>query len=179
MDHQWESEIQHARNDFQIFVVDHVLFGNRIGHGVMPRTIGILPDEPLQYNRDIRPILAEYCFACHGMDSASRKADLRLDIQEEAWDFGAIEPGEPEESELIARIYSDDKSLVMPPPHVKKPMSDDERKLLTRWIAEGANYEDHWALSAPAKPTVPTFPIHRGPKMRLIILSSTSSSQRD
>lgn len=113
-------------------------------------------EEPLQYTRDIRPILAEYCFACHGQDSASREADLRLDIRDEALDFGAIEPNDPDSSELIRRIYSDDEDFIMPPQHMKKPMKDEERERLKRWIQEGAKYEEHWALTNPQKPELPT-----------------------
>ena len=79
--------------------------------------------EPLQYNRDVRPILADKCFQCHGPDSASRQADLRLDRREAAIEAGAIEPGEPDNSELIARIGSDDPDLLMPPPAIHKTLT--------------------------------------------------------
>src|SRR5262245_14523999 len=72
--------------------------------------------DKLQYNRDIRPILAENCFACHGPDSAARKADLRLDRRDAAIDRGAIVPGNPDESELVSRIFSDEPTELMPPP---------------------------------------------------------------
>ncbi|WP_442505586.1 DUF1553 domain-containing protein [Novipirellula sp. SH528] len=106
---------------------------------------------PLEYNRDIRPILAEYCFACHGLDGSSREADLRLDARELAIDAGAIQPGDPEASELIARVMSDDADMVMPPPASKKSLSSEERETLRRWVAEGAEYQDHWALIPPTK----------------------------
>src|SRR5262245_23897625 len=73
----------------------------------------------LQYNRDIRPILADNCFACHGPDSAARKADLRLDKRDQAMSSSAIAPGKPEASELVNRILSDDEALLMPPPETK------------------------------------------------------------
>ena len=76
--------------------------------------------EPLEYNRDIRPILTDKCFSCHGADSASRKADLRLDQRENAVEMGAITAGDLDESEMIARILTDDAELVMPPPETKK-----------------------------------------------------------
>jgi len=72
--------------------------------------------DPSGYNRNIRPILGENCFACHGPDSASRKADLRLDRHDDAVDYGAIVPGEPDESLLIERVFTDDPDSVMPPP---------------------------------------------------------------
>ena len=74
-----------------------------------------LADEPVLFNRDIRPILAENCFACHGPDSASRKADLRLDQRESAVKIGAIAPGKPDESELISRVFADELGGRMPP----------------------------------------------------------------
>src|SRR6187200_1399030 len=87
-------------------------------------------DDKLQYNRDIRPILAENCFACHGPDSASRKADLRLDKRAAAVDGGAIEPGKPDESQMIARIFSTKKGETMPPPATKKVLAPAQKELL-------------------------------------------------
>src|SRR5918998_840044 len=80
-------------------------------------------DKKVEYNRDIRPILSENCFACHGPDGAARKADLRLDRREAAVEAGVIAPGDPESSELIARIDADDPNLVMPPPKSKKTLT--------------------------------------------------------
>ncbi len=111
--------------------------------------------EPLQYNRDIRPILAKHCFACHGADSASRKADLRLDQRQPAIDFGAITPSEPDESEMIARIFSDDPDLVMPPPETKNKLGDEEKQSLKQWIATGAQYQPHWSFIPPQRPQPP------------------------
>ena len=88
---------------------------------------------PIRFNRDIRPILADRCFACHGPDAAARKADLRLDEREAAIDYGAIAPGDAEASLLLERMASDDPDLVMPPPSSKKPkLSGDEIDLLRR-----------------------------------------------
>ena len=114
-----------------------------------------IADEPLQYNRDIRPILAEHCFACHGLDSLSREADLRLDVRDAAIESGAIVPHDVDESELIARVLSDDDEAVMPPPSSKKPLNAQQKNVLRRWVADGAQYEKHWALIAPVKPEVP------------------------
>jgi uncharacterized protein DUF1553/uncharacterized protein DUF1549/concanavalin A-like lectin/glucanase superfamily protein/cytochrome c len=111
--------------------------------------------EKLQYNRDIRPILAENCFACHGPDSAARKADLRLDRREVAIDFGSIVPGKPAESELVNRIEASDPKELMPPPEVHKTLSVQQKALLRQWIAEGAEYQPHWSLIAPARGTPP------------------------
>ena len=111
--------------------------------------------DPVLYNRDIRPILADNCFACHGLDNIGRKGDLRLDERDAAIDAGAITPGDADSSELIARILSHDADAVMPPPETKKTLTADQRNLLKRWIEEGANYEKHWALITPATPPVP------------------------
>jgi mono/diheme cytochrome c family protein len=108
----------------------------------------------IEYNRDIRPILAANCFACHGPDSASRKADLRLDQREVAVKMSAINPGEPEQSELVRRIHSSDADERMPPPASKKTLTQDEIHKLEQWIGEGAHYQPHWSLIPPTKPAL-------------------------
>ena len=118
-------------------------------------------DEPIQFNRDIRPILATHCFACHGPDSPARRGGLRLDHRERAIapaESGrpAIVAEHPEQSELIDRILSNDPDLVMPPPSANKPLLDRQRELLQRWIAQGAKYEPHWALISAQRPPLPT-----------------------
>ena len=113
-------------------------------------------ETPLQYNRDIRPILADNCFACHGADSAAREAGLRLDQRDAAIDSGAITVGEPDGSELLTRIMSDDPDQLMPPPETKKKLSADQIDLLRRWIAEGAEYQPHWSFIPPQSPPPPT-----------------------
>lgn len=113
-------------------------------------------EERLQFNRDIRPILFDACISCHGPDSASRQADLRLDRREAAIDTGAIVPNEPEASELIRRILSEDEAEVMPPPESKKVLTAKQKELLTRWIQEGAEYQPHWSLIPPHRPALPT-----------------------
>jgi hypothetical protein len=112
-------------------------------------------DDSIGYNRDVRPILAENCFACHGPDSAARKADLRLDRREVALEHGAIVPGKPDESELITRITSDDPDSLMPPPASHKTLTAEQKALLARWIAAGAEYQPHWSFIAPLRPPVP------------------------
>src|SRR6187200_977702 len=97
-------------------------------------------DDKLQYNRDIRPILAENCFACHGADSAARKAELRLDKREAALKK-AIVPGKADESALVERIFSHDVDEVMPPPRTKKKLTDAQKETFKLWIAQGAEYQ--------------------------------------
>src|SRR6188508_1106321 len=98
--------------------------------------------EKLQFNRDIRPILSEACFACHGPDAGKREAELRLDLTESARseqrDRPAIVAGKPDESELVRRINSDDPDVRMPPPHSKKELTALQKTTLRRWIEEGA-----------------------------------------
>jgi mono/diheme cytochrome c family protein len=121
--------------------------------------VGVRPasgqDAPVEYNRDIRPILFENCLSCHGPDSASREADLRLDQLESAEAIGAIVPGDPDSSEMIRRILSDDEAEQMPPPETKKSLTDEQKQLLGRWIRQGAKYEPHWSLIPPARPALP------------------------
>jgi mono/diheme cytochrome c family protein len=103
------------------------------------------------YNRDIRPLLADNCFACHGPDKNNRKAKLRLDDREVALARKAIAPGQPEISALVERIFSADSDEVMPPPRSHKTLKAEQKELLKRWIAEGAAYEPYWAYIPPAR----------------------------
>ena len=112
-------------------------------------------DQPLDFNRDIRPILSENCFYCHGQDGNKREADLRLDVREAAIEAGAIVPGDPGASVVLERIHSTDADVVMPPPSSNRRLSDDQKKLLDRWIREGASYAPHWAFVAPVRPQPP------------------------
>ncbi len=112
-------------------------------------------ERPVEYNRDIRPILFDNCFACHGPDSAARQADLRIDRREVAEEMGAIVPGEPDSSEMIRRILSEDEAERMPPPETKKSLTDAQKQLLVRWIREGAEYQPHWSLIPVVRPAVP------------------------
>ncbi|TWU59167.1 Planctomycete cytochrome C [Rubripirellula tenax] len=114
---------------------------------------------PIDFNRDVRPVLAENCFACHGQDGDSREADLRLDLRDSAIESGAIEPGDPDASELVARIVTDDADIVMPPPDSHKSLTPDEREMLVRWVAEGAEYAKHWAFVPPVKKQPPAISI--------------------
>ncbi len=114
---------------------------------------------PISFNRDVRPILSDRCFKCHGFDASARKAELRLDT----WDGltaahdgrRAVLPGDPDASELIRRVESADATHVMPPLDSDLELSPDERARLRRWIAEGAPFERHWGFVSPQRPAVP------------------------
>ncbi|MFM7742474.1 MAG: DUF1549 domain-containing protein, partial [Verrucomicrobiota bacterium] len=116
-------------------------------------------DAKISFNREIRPILAEQCFSCHGFDAKHRKADLRLDTREGALadndGVRAIIPGDPAKSELWKRLLSTDPEEVMPPPEAHKPkLTTKQKETLRRWIEEGAPYEPHWAFTAPQRPAL-------------------------
>ncbi|PAW63727.1 MAG: hypothetical protein B9S34_13830 [Opitutia bacterium Tous-C1TDCM] len=119
--------------------------------------------EPLTFNTHVRPILADNCFACHGVDAAHRKGKLRLDTPEGAYaarnDIRAIVPGDVEKSELWQRIISPHDDEVMPPPESHKPpLKPEQREILRRWILEGAPYQKHWAFEPVSVPAVPAAP---------------------
>ena len=114
----------------------------------------------VDFAREIRPLLSENCFACHGPDANKRKAGLRLDVKESA--FGknesgeiAIVPGDVEKSELLRRVVSADKDEVMPPPKEHKKLKPEQVELLKRWIKEGANWTGHWAFQPVKQPPAP------------------------
>ncbi len=114
----------------------------------------------VDYDRDVRPILAENCYKCHGPDAKEAKAGLRLDIRESALKAAesgekAIVPGKPDDSELVRRIFATDPDELMPPPESHKQLTDAQRETLKRWIADGAAYEAHWAYRPIVRPAVP------------------------
>ena len=111
--------------------------------------------EKVSFNRDVRPILASKCYACHGPDEEHQEAGLRFDMLDLAIEMEAIVPGHPEQSELIARIESDDADVVMPPPHSGESLTPKQRRTLQQWINEGATFEPHWAFGAPIKTALP------------------------
>lgn len=113
-----------------------------------------LADSGISYNRHIRPILSDNCFSCHGPDGHGRKADLRLDTFEGATDpeLKTIVPGDVDASELVARILSPDQDNIMPPPESHKTLTPAQIDLLKRWIADGAEYEEHWAFLPVTRP---------------------------
>ncbi|TWT60543.1 DUF1553 domain-containing protein [Rubinisphaera italica] len=122
----------------------------------------VLAESPtrVDFNRDIRPILSNKCFACHGPDSQDRDADFRLDTSEGAFKdlggYAGIVPGDPDTSELVLRINNDDPDMRMPPPEHKNPLEPEEIDLLTRWIREGAEYSGHWAFEPVQRPVPPS-----------------------
>ncbi len=127
-----------------------------------PASAGGNPSRPIDYNRDVRPILSNKCFLCHGPDAANRKgvaAPLRLDTPEGATvdlgGYAAIARGEPDESELIERITSDDPTRSMPPAKFGKRLSPREVEVLTAWVRQGAPYAKHWSYAKPARPPLP------------------------
>src|SRR5436190_7035285 len=104
-----------------------------IGRGVSPAATN-----QIQFNRDIRPILSENCFVCHGQDKNQRKAKLRLDVREVAIERGAIVPGKPQESALVEHVFSTDLEEIMPPPKSNKKLTAAQKEMLKQWIASGA-----------------------------------------
>ncbi len=121
-------------------------------------------DKPLaskiEFNRDVRALLSDNCFACHGPDDKTRKGKLRLDLKEEAFkaaksgDF-AIVPGDVKKSQLVERITTKDEDEIMPPPKTGKKLTQAQIDLLKRWIAEGATWQTHWAYETPKRPALP------------------------
>ncbi|MEL7163176.1 MAG: c-type cytochrome domain-containing protein, partial [Bacteroidota bacterium] len=117
--------------------------------------------ERVDFNFHVKPILSDRCYACHGPDEQKQEADLRLDNATGAYaaltsGHGyAIVPGKPSQSEMIARINSDDPELVMPTPESNLSLTDEEIAILTKWVEQGAEYKEHWAFVPPVKPAVP------------------------
>lgn len=111
--------------------------------------------QTVDFNRDIRPILAENCFYCHGQDANQRQADLRLDQRDAAIEMMAIVPGDLQESQLMQRIISDDPDLLMPPATSNRHLSEEQKEILRQWIQQGAEYEVHWAFQNPTRPALP------------------------
>src|SRR5262249_21043559 len=111
--------------------------------------------EKLEYNKDIRPILAENCFACHGPDKNARKSDLRLDVREDAVRAKAIVPGDPDRSGLVARIFESDPARIMPSRKSLKKLTDRQKEILKKWVLEGGEYQPHWSFIAPKRPSLP------------------------
>ena len=134
--------------------------------------VGLLLSAPgawakLEFNRDVRPILSDKCFACHGFDAKTRKAGLRLDTEEGAYflkdGVQAIKPGALQESEVWHRITHDDEDELMPPPESNKSLTGGEKEVLKRWIEDGAKYQPHWAFVPPKKRAPPVVSGARNP----------------
>ena len=121
---------------------------------------GARPTPPVDFNRQIRPILSEHCFACHGPDEGKRKAGLRLDRQEDAFlklksGQYALVAGKPESSTLVERILTKDPDEIMPPPQHGKPLTAAQIDLLQQWVRQGASWQQHWSFIAPTAPELP------------------------
>src|SRR5437762_3499108 len=110
----------------------------------------------IQFNRDVRPILSDNCFRCHGPDKNQRKKGLRLDVREIALEKKAVVPGKPAESKVIEHIFSSDPDEIMPPPDTHKKLSEAQKETLRNWIAQGAEYQPHWAYIKPTRPEIPS-----------------------
>ncbi|MDB5388606.1 MAG: Planctomycete cytochrome [Planctomycetaceae bacterium] len=139
----------------------------------------------VDFARDIRPILSNHCWSCHGPDEHSRKAGLRLDHRAGAvakLESGAqaVDPGNASKSELLTRIHATDENEVMPPPAFKKPLDDKQRELLKLWIAQGARYAEHWAFIPPVRPAIPAVKLTSWPRNALdrLVLKSLEDLQR-
>ncbi|MFM7805098.1 MAG: DUF1549 domain-containing protein, partial [Verrucomicrobiota bacterium] len=144
-------------------VVVAVLGGGSVALGATAATSPASAPVParIQFNRDIRPILSEHCFSCHGPDVQKMKGGLRLDLRDAALGLAksgkkAIVPGDVAGSELVHRLDSADPDELMPPPEAHKPLTPVQKALLKRWIADGAGYQGHWAYQPLVRPAVPT-----------------------
>ena len=120
----------------------------------------LFADDAPDFSRDVRPILSQHCFKCHGPDDKTRKGGLRLDLRDSATKEAksgavALVPGQPDKSELVARIFSTDEDELMPPPSVKRTLTPEQKDTLRRWVAAGAEYQQHWAFAKPKQAKVP------------------------
>ena len=126
----------------------------------------------IDFNREIRPILSENCFKCHGPDDKERKAKLRFDRKEDAFKPAKsgdvpIVPGDTAKSKMVERITSKDPDEVMPPPKSGKKLTAQQIDLLTRWIAQGAKWQEHWAYVKPERPALPEVKNKKWPRNEL------------
>ena len=122
--------------------------------------LGVTARAEVSFNRDVRPIMSDACFRCHGPDESSRMAGLRLDIREQALrptksGRVPIVPGKPDASEMIRRIFSDNPRVAMPPAFADKHLTEAQKETLRQWVAEGAKYEGHWSFQPVRRPEVP------------------------
>ncbi|MFP6598045.1 MAG: DUF1549 domain-containing protein, partial [Candidatus Hydrogenedentota bacterium] len=150
-------------------VFSHPLFSAIIGCGISIAYPSARADDKVDFNRDIRPIISEKCYACHGPDSAAREKDLRFDIREGLFgksEFGQplIVPGDPEESEIYYRITAEDPDERMPSADSNLSLTKEEIDILRRWIEEGAPWQGHWAFVPPERPSLPAISQPAWPK---------------
>jgi hypothetical protein len=135
----------------------------------------------IEFNRDVRPILSDNCFYCHGPDAKHREADLRLDLRDAAVSAKAIVPGKIKESEIITRILTKDEDDLMPPPDSHKKLTARQKDILSKWIEQGAGYQQHWAYEKPVKAAIPAgqHPVDHLIQRRLQELGLASSAKAD
>jgi hypothetical protein len=118
------------------------------------------PPQPVKFNRDIRPIMSDTCFRCHGPDQKARMAGLRLDIRDEALKrtksgITPVVPGNPEQSAIVQRVFETNPAKIMPPKYAHKELTEAQKDTIRRWVAEGAKYEGHWAYEPVRRPPLP------------------------
>ncbi|HAB15357.1 MAG TPA: DUF1553 domain-containing protein [Verrucomicrobiota bacterium] len=123
----------------------------------------------VDFNRDVRPIFSDHCYACHGPDENKRKAGLRLDVEADAFKElksgqRALVPGDAAKSSLVQRIFSTDPEEIMPPPKHGKPITAEQAALLERWVKEGAHWQKHWSFIPPERPPLPPVKDKRWPR---------------
>ncbi len=144
---------------FKMFSARLQMLGVALGLGALGSSLVIGAESEtgakLEFNRQIRPILSENCFPCHGPDKNHRKGKLRLDDRAVALEKEAIKPGHPDASNLVKRIYTTNEDDMMPPPEANKRLTPAQKDLLKRWIAEGAEYQPHWSYIKPARAALP------------------------
>ncbi len=140
-------------SDSRIFTYTIGLLTGTLALFLIATTATVATSQTISFNRDIRPILSENCWACHGPDAGHREADLRLDTSDGA--AATLVAGKPEESELYLRLTEDDDSLIMPPVDSNKKLTPEQIELMRRWIEQGAPFETHWSFVTPEKPPLP------------------------
>jgi len=143
-------------------------------------SLGLTAAKPIQFNRDIRPILSDNCFACHGFDRNKRKADLRLDLfNKSLFDDRILVSGSPEKSALYQRISAKDHNDIMPPQNSGKALTTEQKTKLRNWIAQGAKYEKHWAYIPAKRPHIPRVNNHTWPRNAIdyFILAQLETNQ--
>jgi hypothetical protein len=140
-------------------MVSHAGLNNSVVFFTLCSFYSSLLATPVDFTNEVRPILSEYCFHCHGPDKSTRKAKLRLDLSEGALadlgGYSAVIPGKPEDSELMFRLHSEDENELMPPPETGKSLTNEQKKILEDWIREGARYQEHWSFLPIDDPQVP------------------------
>src|SRR5947208_4385781 len=154
-------------NRISLMTVSGLLLG--LAAGVCARAAS---KGPVDFDRDIHPILSDKCFACHGPDEKERKAKLRLDRKDEAFKplksgGYAVVPAHPEKSELLARLTTKDEDDLMPPPKSGKKLTPAQIDLLRRWVAEGASWQRHWAFVKPERPPLPAVKNKKWPRQEM------------